>query len=99
MSFATLKSRMLAGDRLVGTFLKTPALELVEILKPTGLDFICLDAEHAPFDRARMDGCLAMARALDFPTLVRVPSASPENLLMGLTVQFHKNLIFFVDVI
>lgn len=84
MSFATLKSRMLAGDRLVGTFLKTPALELVEILKPTGLDFICLDAEHAPFDRARMDGCLAMARALDFPTLVRVPSASPENLLMAL---------------
>ena len=84
MGFSTFKSEMLAGNRLVGTFLKTPAIELVEILAHTGLDFICLDAEHAPFDRARMDGCLAIARALDFPTLVRVPSGSPENILMAL---------------
>ncbi|MDU8943067.1 HpcH/HpaI aldolase family protein [Ovoidimarina sediminis] len=84
MSFATLRSRMLAGETLVGTFLKVPAIELVEILATTGLDFICIDAEHAPVDRARMDGCLAIARALDFPVLVRVPAATPENLLMAL---------------
>jgi 2-keto-3-deoxy-L-rhamnonate aldolase RhmA len=31
-----------------------------------------------------MDACLAMARALDVPCLVRVPSASPEYLLQAL---------------
>lgn len=84
MGFSDYRERMLAGERMAGTFLKTPALELIEILAGTGLDFVCLDAEHAPFDRGRMDACLAMARALDFPALVRIPSGSPENVLMAL---------------
>ncbi len=76
-----LRDRMLAGERLVGTFLKTPSIELIEILAKSGLDFLCLDAEHAPYDRARLDGCLAIGRALNFPLLVRVPSGSPDDLL------------------
>ncbi|MEL7114457.1 MAG: aldolase/citrate lyase family protein [Pseudomonadota bacterium] len=84
MGFADFKSRMLAGEILAGTFVKTPAYELIEVLAMSGLDFVCLDGEHAPFDRARLDACLAMARALDFPTLVRVPSGAPENLLQAL---------------
>jgi len=75
---------MLAGEVLVGTFLKTPAYELIEVLAQSGLDFLCLDGEHAPFDRARMDQCLAMARALDFPTLVRVGAGTAENVLQAL---------------
>lgn len=84
MGFADFRQRMLAGDLLAGTFVKTPAIEMVEVLSGSGLDFICLDAEHAAFDRARLDACLAVARALDFPTLVRVPSASAENILQAL---------------
>lgn len=75
---------MLAGETLVGTFLKTPAYELIEVLAKSQLDFVCLDAEHAPFDRARMDVCLAMARALDFPVLVRVPTGTPVEVLKAL---------------
>ncbi len=51
---------MQAGEDLVGTFLKTPAPELIEVLLLAPLDFIALDCEHAPFDRGRMDACLAM---------------------------------------
>lgn len=80
----TLKARMARGDRLVGTFMKTPAYELIEILGRSRLDFVCLDAEHAPFDRARMDACLALGRAMGLPILVRVPSGSPERVLMVL---------------
>jgi 2-keto-3-deoxy-L-rhamnonate aldolase RhmA len=80
----TLKARMARGDRLVGTFVKTPAYEVIEVLGRSKLDFLCLDAEHAPFDRARLDVCLAMGRALGVPMLVRVPSGSPERLLMAL---------------
>ncbi|NBC94954.1 MAG: aldolase, partial [Deinococcus-Thermus bacterium] len=53
----TLRARMRAGETLAGTFLKTPAHELIEVLAGSGLDFVCLDAEHAPFDRARTDAC------------------------------------------
>lgn len=75
---------MLAGETLVGTFLKTPAHEMIEILAKSKLDFICLDAEHAPFDRGRMDVCLAMARALNMPTLVRLPTGTPVEVLKAL---------------
>ena len=78
------KQRMLRGDVLAGTFLKTPAYELIEVLAHSGLDFIALDAEHAPFDRARLDACLALGRALDLPLLVRVSSSRPDSLLMVL---------------
>ena len=84
MGIADLKARMASGERLAATFLKTPSVDLIEILSRSGLDFIILDAEHAPFDRARLDACLAIGRALDFPLLVRVPSGSDENLLMVL---------------
>lgn len=82
MGCADFKARMVAGERLVGTFLKTPSVDIIEILSGSGLDYIILDAEHAPFDRMRLDACLAIGRALDFPLLVRVPSGTPEAILM-----------------
>ena len=84
MGTADFRQRMLDWQFMAGTFLKTPSYEMVEVLAKSGLDFICLDGEHAPFDRGRMDACLAIARALDFPVLVRVGSASAENILQAL---------------
>lgn len=81
MTEATFKSRMLGGENLSGTFLKTPALQLIEIFAKSGMDFIALDAEHSPFDRGTVDACLGMARALDFPALVRIPDGSPAQIL------------------
>lgn len=75
---------MATGDLLAGTFVKTPAIEMIEVLALSGLDFLCLDAEHAPFDRGRIDACLAIARARDLPCLVRVPDATPAALLQAL---------------
>lgn len=79
-----LKDRMAAGERLVGTFFKTPAYELIEVLAKSGLDFLVIDGEHAPFDRARLDQCLAMGRALNFPLLVRVANAEASSILQAL---------------
>ncbi len=80
---AEFRQKMLAGDFLAGTFQKTPAYEVVEVLAKSGLDFVCLDAEHAPFDRGRLDACLAVARALDFPALVRVAAFTPQDILQA----------------
>ncbi len=82
--FDTFRSEALSGRVLAGTFVKTPAHEVIEVLARSSLDFICLDAEHAPFDRSRMDTCLAIARALDFPALVRVGAAEPHLILQAL---------------
>ena len=79
-----LKDRISSGQMIAGTFVKTPAIEMVEVLSMSGLDVLCLDAEHAPFDRARLDACLAVARGLGMPCLVRVPDGQPSTLLQVL---------------
>jgi 2-keto-3-deoxy-L-rhamnonate aldolase RhmA len=84
MSGTNLKTTMLSGALMTGTFLKTPAFQLVEILARSKMDFVALDAEHSPFDRAAIDSCIAIARALEFPVLVRVPEGSDAQLLMML---------------
>ncbi|MEL6794947.1 MAG: aldolase/citrate lyase family protein, partial [Pseudomonadota bacterium] len=72
------------GDPLCGVFVKTPDVQIVEVLAATGLDFLCFDAEHSPFDRGRLDACLAVARALGLSSLVRVPVGSPAEILKAL---------------
>ncbi|MEM6662474.1 MAG: aldolase/citrate lyase family protein [Pseudomonadota bacterium] len=79
-----LRARILSGETLSGTFVKTPAHEVIELLALSGLDFICIDCEHAANDRRGMDASLAMATALGLPALVRVPEFTPANVLMAL---------------
>jgi 2-keto-3-deoxy-L-rhamnonate aldolase RhmA len=79
-----LKERLASGDTLWGSFLKTPSPILVEVLASAGLDLLCLDAEHAPFDRAGIDLCVMTARANALPVIVRTPTAAPEHILNAL---------------
>lgn len=73
------RQRMLAGDRLVGTFLKTPTSHATEIVAALGFDFVVIDQEHSPFDRTTTDIALMAARGCNIPALVRV--AGPETVL------------------
>ena len=79
-----LRARILRREMLSGTFVKTPSHEIIEVLAQSGMDFLCMDCEHAPVDRRGMDTCLALGRALGVPMLVRVPEFTPGNVLMAL---------------
>ena len=81
MTTDSLRTRMLRGDILSGTFVKTPSHDIIEVMALSGLDYVTIDTEHAPFDRGRLDACLAVARALNFPVLVRVPVGDREEIL------------------
>lgn len=67
-----LRDRLRAGEALFGTFVKTPSHQVVELLCLAGLDFVVLDAEHAPLDRADIDRLVLAARSGRMPCLVRV---------------------------
>lgn len=67
-------SRFTARQGLLGSFLKTPAVQPVEILSKTGMDFIVIDEEHAPFNPETVDHMILTARATGIAPLVRVPS-------------------------
>lgn len=81
---AEFRAKVKRRELLAGTFVKTPAPEILEILALAGLDFVCLDAEHAAFGRRELDQCLAMGRALGLPTLVRLSHRAPETILQAL---------------
>lgn len=80
----TFRARLRARDVLVGTFVKTPSPVIAEILGLSGLDCVCLDAEHAPFDRGTLDGCLMGLAGTSMPVLVRLPSGDPSHILGAL---------------
>ena len=79
-----LRRRLHDGEQLIGTWIKTPSPIVVEVLAGTGLDVLCLDAEHAPFGRLELDACLGAAHARGMDTLVRLPTAAPHHLLQAL---------------
>ncbi|MEL7026462.1 MAG: aldolase/citrate lyase family protein [Pseudomonadota bacterium] len=97
MAYGTFSEDVRACRPLVGTFVKTPDHVVVETLARSGLDFICLDGEHAPFDRGRLDACLAVGRALNFPCMVRVPAARAEYILQALDMGAAGLVIPHVD--
>jgi 2-keto-3-deoxy-L-rhamnonate aldolase RhmA len=65
------------GTVLIGTFIKTAAHQVPEIIGITGLDFAIIDAEHAPFDLTTLDRMALAARGSKLSCLVRVPELAP----------------------
>lgn len=65
------RSRLRAGELLVGCFVKTPSIHIVEILGHTGLDFAVIDQEHAPIELSQMDLLALAGRAVGLPLLSR----------------------------
>lgn len=79
-----LKEKLRLRQLCIGTFFKTPSLQIAEALALSHLDLICLDGEHSPFDRLSMDSILALTRALQKSVVVRIPSLRPEYILSAL---------------
>lgn len=78
------RDQLIERESLIGTWVKTPSPIVVEVLAQTGLDVVCLDAEHAPFGRLELDACIHAGVAANLPMLVRVASAAPHHILQAL---------------
>src|SRR5918911_2884409 len=68
---SSLRERLREG-RLVGTFVKLPALESIEIVAAE-LDFAVVDLEHSQLDEGDALRLVRHAHALAFPAVVRIP--------------------------
>jgi len=68
-----LRDSAQSGEPVLGMFVKTTSPQIIELLACTTLDFIVLDAEHAPFGRESLSQCLAIAHLARLPALVRIP--------------------------
>ncbi|WP_245422923.1 MULTISPECIES: HpcH/HpaI aldolase family protein [Neorhizobium] len=83
-SFTMFRERLLARERMLGTFLKLPTTQVVEMLGPLGYDFVVIDQEHAPLDRGITDLMILAARASNIAPLVRIAEFSAATILSAL---------------
>lgn len=79
-SCSSFRNRLIGGETIVGTFVKTPSPIVAEVLSLSNLDAFCIDVEHAPFGRLELDSCVAALRAADRPSIVRVADNSSTGI-------------------
>jgi len=73
------RARAEQGEVQIGTWItmiRTPSVLM--LLQAAGLDFARLDMEHSPFSMETLADMAALARALDFPLVVRPPEGNRE---------------------
>ena len=66
------RRRVLEGERLFGTFLKTPTTHAAEILAQVGYDFVVVDEEHAPFNPETTERVMLACHHAGISGVVRV---------------------------
>ncbi len=82
----SLKNKLATKQPIIGTFIKTPHFHNTEVLAHTSLDVLCLDAEHAPFDRADLDKCVLAAKSQQKSVIIRVPNVENSSILNALDI-------------
>jgi len=62
-----------AGRGLLGTWVKIPAFETVELLAHAGFDFVVIDMEHSPLALDRVYELIFATQRMGMAALVRLP--------------------------
>jgi len=77
MDGIALKKALRAGERVYGTCILSPSPLWPAMIAGTGLDFVFIDTEHIPLDRAQVSWMCQAYAAKGLPPIVRIPSPDP----------------------
>ena len=80
----SLRQRICAQERVIGTFIKTPTPHVAEIVGLAGLDFAVADMEHGPIGLSDLDGLCLGARSVGLPLLFRSAGGEAPAIWPGL---------------
>ena len=83
---SNFKTALANKEPLLGTFIKTPHPHNTEVLAKLGFATLCLDAEHAPFDRKDLDTCVLAAKANQQHVIIRIPNDHHDTILNALDI-------------
>jgi 4-hydroxy-2-oxoheptanedioate aldolase len=76
-----LKAKLVSGEPVFGTFIKSASPALVEILGHVGFDYVLLDQEHSPVPIEHLEHLIRAAESAGTESVVRVPGISESNVL------------------
>lgn len=78
------RANCIAGHSLIGTFVAIPHPVAVEVTAASGLDFLCIDWEHAQIARDAIENLVRAADVHGVPAIVRVPGHGSEAIAAAL---------------
>jgi len=84
-------------DQARGVWVKIPAVEVVEVLAGSGVDFVVVDREHGAVDLRTTTAMIALARGIGLPVFVRVARHTPEEVQPALDAGAHGLFVPHVD--
>lgn len=68
-----MRKLIASGQPAVGSFIKLPSTEIVDLSISAGLDFVVADYEHSQLEEQAVRNLARHAHAAGFPLLVRIP--------------------------
>lgn len=80
----SLRARIAAGDKLLGTVIGISSPPLVEIVGTLGFDYVVLDREHGSFTNSQCEEMIRAADSVGLPAVVRVPRNARDVILRAL---------------
>ncbi|MER9303670.1 HpcH/HpaI aldolase/citrate lyase family protein [Mesorhizobium sp. M0293] len=78
------RQKCIGKTSLVGSFVAIPHPVAVEVMAQSGLDFLCIDWEHAQISRDMIETMVRAADVHRVPAMVRVPGHAPEAIQAAL---------------
>ncbi|UVK39060.1 HpcH/HpaI aldolase/citrate lyase family protein [Mesorhizobium sp. AR10] len=78
------RQKSIGKKNLVGSFAAIPHAVAVEVMAQSGLDFLCIDWEHAQISRGTIENMVRAADIHRVPVMVRVPGHQPEAIANAL---------------
>lgn len=80
----SLRERVLKGEKVFGVFYKSNSPAMMEVIGYAGFDFVVIDCEHSPIGCESVENIVRYGDSVGIDTVVRVPSASEENIFHAL---------------
>jgi 4-hydroxy-2-oxoheptanedioate aldolase len=81
-----VKSKLAAGEVVVGSFVYVPSAELTEIIGLLGFDFVVVDMEHGPIDTKVAGDMVRAAELAGVTPIIRVTHNAQPLILRALDI-------------
>jgi len=92
-----LRQRLRVGEPLFGTWVSLGDPALIEVLGPSGFDFLLLDGEHAPLDERTLLAQAIAAKAAGVPVMYRVRGNETARLKIALDLGVDAVMVPWVN--
>ena len=94
---SNLRTRLCAGEPLIGTWVSLADPALIEVLGGSGFDFLLLDGEHAPLDERTLLSQVIAAKAAGVPVMYRVRANETARLKVALDLGVDAVMVPWVN--